>query len=110
MGSLRTLASELEINLLKLRNFLITVGIYNVFEMSLNAKRRRRSKSLVWSCIILAFHRNRVVSEEVKRPKALKNIRGNSYIYPMPWRFGMIGAIETVERRMKQWERCTFTA
>ena len=60
--------------------------------------RRENSKSITWSSIRMAF-RNVLKMKEglaegekpyVKRPKALGDIRGVSYIYPLFDRFGLI--------------------
>lgn len=51
--------------------------------------RRESSKSLTWSSILLAFEKTEG-KPLVKRPKALGDIRGVSYIYGMFNRFGLI--------------------
>ena len=53
-----------------------------------------------WSSVVLAFENSKKVSEEVKKPKALGDIRGVSYIYPILWRFGMIRVPEAIEKKM----------
>lgn len=62
--------------------------------------RREKSKSLAWSSVILAFENSMKISEEVKKPKALGDIRGISYIYPILWRFGLIKVPEVIEKKM----------
>lgn len=59
--------------------------------------RREKSKTLAWSSVRLAFSRALEKKEctdskerIVCRPKALGDIRGISYIYPMLWKFGII--------------------
>ena len=60
--------------------------------------RRENSKSITWSSIRMAFQnvlkmKEGLSAEEkpyVKRPKALGDIRGVSYIYPLFDRFGLI--------------------
>ena len=47
------------------------------------------SKSLTWSSVLLAFEKTEG-KPLVKRPKALGDIRGVSYIYGMSYRFGLI--------------------
>ena len=42
-----------------------------------------KSKSLAWSSVVLAFENSKRILEEVKKPKALGDIRGISYIYPI---------------------------
>ena len=53
-----------------------------------------------WSSVVLAFENSKRISEEVKKPKALGDIRGVSYIYPILWRFGLIRVPEEIEKRM----------
>ena len=62
--------------------------------------RREKSKSLAWSSVVLAFENSKRISEEVKKPKALGDIRGVSYIYPILWRFGLIRVPEAIEKKM----------
>lgn len=59
--------------------------------------RRANSKTLAWSSVRLAFlhalEKNAAsdpAERMVHRPKALGDIRGISYIYPLLWRFGII--------------------
>ena len=61
--------------------------------------RREKSKSLAWSSVRMAFRNSREL-DEVKRPKALGDIRGVSYIYPILWKFGLIRVPEETEQRM----------
>ncbi len=61
--------------------------------------RREKSKSLAWSSILLAF-RNSRTQKMAERPKALGDIRGVSYIYPILWRFGLICVPEKAEKQM----------
>lgn len=51
--------------------------------------RRESSKSLTWSSVLRAFEKTEG-KPLVKRPKALGEIRGVSYIYGMFYRFGLI--------------------
>lgn len=62
--------------------------------------RRENSKSLAWSSISLAFS-SAIKIKEAKRPKALGDIRGVSYIYPMLWRFGVLQVPPEAEEKMK---------
>lgn len=62
--------------------------------------RREKSKSLAWSSVKLAFENSKKLSEEVQKPKALGDIRGVSYIYPILWRFGLIRVPEEIEKKM----------
>lgn len=60
--------------------------------------RRENSKSITWSSVRMAFQNVLKMKENlpdggkpyVKRPKALGDIRGVSYIYPLFSRFGLI--------------------
>ena len=63
--------------------------------------RRKESKTLAWSSVRLAFdsalqHRGEII----ERPKALGDIRGVSYIYPMLFRFGIIEVSERAKEEM----------
>ena len=40
------------------------------------------------------------IDQEVKKPKALGDIRGASYIYPILWRFSLIRVSEVIEKKM----------
>ena len=73
-------------------------GAYN---KELLVDRREKSKSLAWSSVRMAFENGLRSCGEVKRPKALGDIRGVSYIYPMLWTFGLIHVPEPIEKQMK---------
>lgn len=62
--------------------------------------RREKSKSLSWSSVVLAFKNSQKTTEVVGRPKALGDIRGISYIYPILWRLGLIRVPEKFEEKM----------
>lgn len=66
----------------------LKVGKNGEWNRELLIDRREKSKSLAWSSVILAFENSTKISEEVKKPKVLGDIRGISYIYPILWRFG----------------------
>lgn len=68
----------------------LKVGKNGEYNRELLIDRREKSKSLAWSSVVLAFENSKRISEEVKKPKALGDIRGVSYIYPILWRFGLI--------------------
>lgn len=64
--------------------------------------RRNQSKTLTWSSIVLAFNNAmKMTGEIVVRPKALGDIRGVSYIYPMLYRFGIIRVPEKIEEKWR---------
>ena len=60
----------------------------------------KATKIVGWSSVVLAFENSKRISEEVKKPKALGDIRGVSYIYPILWRFGLIRVPEAIEKKM----------
>ena len=78
----------------------LKVGKNGEYNRELLIDRREKSKSLAWSSVVLAFENSKRISEEVKKPKALGDIRGVSYIYPMLWRFGLIRVPEAIEKNM----------
>ena len=65
----------------------LKVGKNGEYNRELLIDRREKSKSLAWSSVVLVFENGKRISEEVKKPKALGDIRGVSYIYPILWRF-----------------------
>ena len=48
----------------------------------------------------LAFDNSRLITGVIEKPKALGDIRGISYIYPILWRFGLIQVPEKTEKAM----------
>ena len=78
----------------------LKVGKNGEYNRELLIDRREKSKSLAWSSVVLAFENGKRISEEVKKPKALGDIRGVSYIYPILWRFGLIRVPEEIEKKM----------
>ena len=78
----------------------LKVGKNGEYNRELLINRREKSKSLAWSSVVLAFENSKRISEEVKKPKALGDIRGVSYIYPILWRFGLIRVPEAIEKKM----------
>ena len=60
--------------------------------------RREKSKSLVWSSIVLAL--GNIEGEVVERPKALGDIWGVTYIYGMFYRFGLIDVPDDAKEKM----------
>lgn len=64
--------------------------------------RRQDSKTLAWSSVTLAFHKAMELKGEIViRPKALGDIRGISYIYPMLYRFGLIEVPKETAEKMR---------
>ena len=78
----------------------LKVGKNGEYNKELLIDRREKSKSLAWSNVVLAFENSKRISEEVKKPKALGDIRGVSYIYPILWRFGLLRVPEAIEKKM----------
>lgn len=83
-------------------HYKLKVGKNGEWNRELLIDRREKSKTLAWSSVKLAFENSKKlsVSEEVKKPKALGDVRGVSYIYPVLWRFGLIRVPEAIEKRM----------
>lgn len=74
-------------------------GKYN---RELIVSRRTESKTMVWSSVLLAFQKAmELQGEVVARPKALGDIHGISYIYPMLYRFGIIEVPEKIAKKME---------
>lgn len=82
-------------------SYRLKIGKAGGWNKELLVDRREKSKSLAWSSVRLAFENSRMMSEEVKKPKALGDIRGISYIYPLLWRFGMIKVPKDIEKKMQ---------
>ena len=70
------------------------------FTKELWIDRREDSKSLAWSSVRLAYHNIGKIGEVVDRPKALGDVRGISYIYPIFYRIGLIDVPEKVKEKM----------
>ena len=63
--------------------------------------RRSESKTIVWSYVMRGFKKAvELQGEMVLRPKALGDIRGVDYIYPMLYRFGVIEVPEKDAEKM----------
>ena len=61
--------------------------------------RRENSKNLAWSSVLLALGNIKKVGEVVERPKALGDIRGETYLYGMFYRFGLIDVPKEVKEK-----------
>lgn len=83
----------------------LKIGKNGGWNKELLVDRREKSKSLAWSSVRIAFENSRKVTGEVKKPKALGDIRGISYIYPLLWRFGLIEVPEEIEKKMQTEEK-----
>lgn len=82
----------------------LKVGRNGSYNKELLIDRRKESKSLAWSSVLLAF-RTVVESEKevffADRPKALGDIRGVSYIYPLFYQFGLILVPDKIKGKME---------
>ena len=78
----------------------LKIGKDGTYNKELLIDRRENSKTLSWSSIKMAFQNCRQISGIVKRPKALGDIRGISYIYPLFWKFGLIEVPEEIAKKM----------
>ena len=78
----------------------LKIGKDGTYNKELLIDRRENSKTLSWSSIKMAFQNCRQISGIVKRPKALGDIRGISYIYPLFWKFGLIEVPEESAKKM----------
>ncbi len=73
-------------------------GKYN---KELIISRRIGSKTVVWSSVLFVFKKAIALQGElIERPKALGDIRGISYIYPILYRFGVIEVPEKIAKKM----------
>jgi hypothetical protein len=72
-------------------SYVLKTGRDGSYNKELLVSRRKESKSLAWSSVMLAFrHAMERQGETFARPKALGDIRGVSYIYPIFLQFGLI--------------------
>ena len=79
--------------------YCLKIGQNGQVNRELLIDRREKSKTLSWSSVCLAFRRAREIGY-ADRPKALGDIRGVSYVYPLMWRFGVLRVPEIVEKNM----------
>ena len=81
-------------------SYMLKVGRNGTLNKELLVSRRQESKTLAWSSVRLAFEKAlEKQGEFIERPKALGDIRGISYIYPMLYRFGIIDVpVKTAEK------------
>lgn len=70
--------------------YVIKTGRNGLYTKELIVDRREESKTLAWSSIALAFKKAVAFDGIVTKPKALGDIRGISYIYPIFYHFGLI--------------------
>jgi len=86
--------------------YTIKTGKKGQFTKELIIDRRENSKTLTWSSIMLAFQKVVELRQTENkpalfdRPKAIGDIRGISYAYPLLWRFGLIEVSEKIEEKL----------
>ena len=78
----------------------LKIGKDGTYNKELLIDSRENSKTQSWSSIKMAFQNCRQLSGIVKRPKALGDIRGISYIYPLFWKFGLFEVPEETAKKM----------
>ena len=78
----------------------LKIGKNGTYNKELLIDRRENSKTLSWSSVRMAFENCQKISGIVKRPKALGDIRGVSYIYPLFWKFGLIKVPDETAKKM----------
>lgn len=78
----------------------IRKGRNGAYTKELWIDRRGESKSLTMSTVLKAYQ-NRKGMEIVDRPKALGDLRGVSYIYPVFYHFGLIEVPEKVKEKLQ---------
>lgn len=83
-------------------SYVLKVGRDGTLNKELILNRRQESKTLAWSSVRLAFDKAiGMQGEVVVCPKALGDIRGISYIYPMLFRFGIIEVPKKTAEKMQ---------
>lgn len=70
------------------------------YTKELIVNRRQESKSFTFSSVLMAFYNALSYEGVVLEPKALGDIRGISYIYPIIYNFGLIQAPENLKKKM----------
>ena len=80
----------------------LRIGKNGSYTKELIVNRCEGSKPIVWSSVMLAFHNAlKLRGTVIERPKALGDIRGISYIYPMLYLFGVIEVPEKYQMVFK---------
>lgn len=80
--------------------YTIKIGKNGEYTKEIIINRREGSKTLNWSSVVLAFHNALQFEGVVSRPKALGDIRGISYIYPIFYKFGLIQIPDSARLKM----------
>lgn len=84
----------------------MNIGRKGEYTKEIIINRRQESKTLTWSSVILAF--NNAIKKKgnvIEKPKALGDIRGVSYIYPILYEFGVIDVPESAAIKMNNGKR-----
>jgi hypothetical protein len=72
-------------------SYVLKIGRDGTYNRELIISRRKESKTLAWSSVMLALHNAQELRDEViTRPKDIGDIRGISYIYAMFLKFQII--------------------
>ena len=82
----------------------LKIGRRGAYTREIFVDRREKSKSITWKTLMDAFEAVRRAEGGkplVVRPKAMGDLRGVSYIYPLFYEWGLIEAPEKFERNMK---------
>ena len=83
-------------------SYTLKTGRNGEYTRELFVDRRQGSKSLAFGSVRAAFAAAlRMRGQVIDRPKALGDIRGVSYIYPLFWRFGLIEVPEKAAEMMR---------
>ena len=85
----------------------LKIGRRGVYTKELFVDRREKSKSITWKTVMQAFEAVRQEKKErplIARPKALGDVRGISYIYPIFFRIGLIDVPEKFGQNMEEEE------
>lgn len=84
-------------------SYTIPIGRSGKLNKELVINRRDNSKSLTWSSVRLAFNNAlRLKGQIIEKPKAIGDIRGISYIYPI---FYYVGLIEVPQKAKTNMEK-----
>lgn len=82
-------------------SYRVKIGKNGQYNRELLIDRRESSKTLTWGSIRLAFcNAVQMDGKVVPKPKALGDIRGVSYVYPLLWRLGLIRVPEKTAAKM----------
>lgn len=89
-------------------SYVLKNGRNGEYTRELFVDRRTKSKSITWKTVMQAFETLRQTGEGrplIERPKALGDVRGVSYIYPIFYQIGLIDVPKKFEERMKLSDR-----